>query len=75
LRLALTSARRPRDGRAASAPRIGIAAGAALIFAAAATLALGIVPVNVFHAAEANAQTLTAPPAQRGASGNAVAPR
>jgi NADH-quinone oxidoreductase subunit N len=75
LRLALTSAQRPRDGRSASAPRIGIAAGAALIFAAAATLALGIVPVNVFHAAEANAQTLAAPPAQRGASGNAVAPR
>jgi NADH-quinone oxidoreductase subunit N len=68
LRLALTAVERPKDSDAsASAPRVGIAVGAALLFAAAATLALGIVPINVLRAAEANAQTLHAPPAEGGA--------
>jgi NADH-quinone oxidoreductase subunit N len=64
LRLALVSAQRPLEGKAeaASAPQVGFAVGAALLFAVAATLALGIVPNTVLRAAEAGAHTLQPPP-------------
>jgi hypothetical protein len=53
---------------------VGVWVGAALLFAVAATLALGIVPGNVMHAAEANSQMLEAPPAQGTAPGSTVVP-
>jgi NADH-quinone oxidoreductase subunit N len=65
LRLAFAAAQRPaeQDGNAqASPPQVGIAVGAALLFAVAATLVLGIVPNEVLYAAEAGAHTLQAPP-------------
>jgi NADH-quinone oxidoreductase subunit N len=62
LRLALATAQRPKGGNAA-APQVGIAVGAALLFAMAATLALGIAPGGVLHAADASAHTLQAPSA------------
>jgi NADH-quinone oxidoreductase subunit N len=62
LRLALSAARRPADTQpAAPAPQIGIAVGAALLLAVAATLVLGIVPNEVFHAAQSGAQVLQSP--------------
>jgi NADH-quinone oxidoreductase subunit N len=76
LRLALAAAQRPADENAAApAPRVGIAVGAALLLAVAATLALGIVPGDVLRAAEAGAHTLQAPPAESGAPGNAIEPQ
>ena len=76
LRLALAAAQRPMDENAAApAPLVGVAVGAALLFAVVATLVLGIVPGNVLHATEANAQTLQAPPAQSSAPSNTVVPR
>jgi NADH-quinone oxidoreductase subunit N len=66
LRLALTTAQRPADDASQAAvhtPRVGIAVGAALALAVAATLILGIVPGEVLHAAEAGAHTLRAPAA------------
>ena len=75
LRLALAAAQRPSgENAAASAPRVGIAVGAALLLAVAATLVLGIVPGDVLRAAEAGAHTLQAPPAESGAPGNVVDP-
>jgi NADH-quinone oxidoreductase subunit N len=65
LRFAFASAQRPleHNGHApATAPQVGVAVGAALLFAAAATLVLGIVPGDVLHAAQAGAHTLQAPP-------------
>ncbi|MFZ0744268.1 MAG: NADH-quinone oxidoreductase subunit N [Terracidiphilus sp.] len=65
LRFAFASAQRPveHNGHAvAPAPRVGVAVGAALLFAAAATLVLGIVPGDVLHATEDAAHTLQAPP-------------
>jgi NADH-quinone oxidoreductase subunit N len=65
LRLALVAAQRANGNAAepaAPAPRVGIAVGAALLFAVAATLILGIVPGEVLRAAEAGAHTLQAPP-------------
>jgi NADH-quinone oxidoreductase subunit N len=62
LRLALSAASRPANTQpAAPAPRIGIAVGAALLLAVAATLVLGIVPNEVFHAAQSGAQVLQSP--------------
>jgi len=64
LRLALTSAQRAEDGneRASAPPQmVGVAVSAALLFAVATTLVLGIVPNGVLRAAEFGAQTLTAP--------------
>src|SRR5208283_4050365 len=58
LRLALVTAQRPYlDGDAKSvtpqeSPQVGVAVGAALLLAVAATLVLGIVPNDVLHAAE-----------------------
>lgn len=74
LRLALAAAQRPKDTKAV-APQVGIAVGAALLFAVAATLALGIVPGGVLHAADASAQVLQAPPAGTSAPGSAVSPQ
>jgi len=70
LRLALAAAQRPvsnQDEVAASTPRVGIAVGAALLFAVAATLVLGIQPSGALSAAEAAAHTLEAPASQMGA--------
>ena len=67
LRLALVSAQRPVEGNAeaASTPQVGFAVSAALLFAVAATLVLGIVPNTVLRAAEAGAHTLQPPPPQQ----------
>jgi NADH-quinone oxidoreductase subunit N len=65
LRLALAVAQRPEKRDAAidiPSPRVGIAVGAALLLAVAATLGLGIVPGEVLRAAEAGAHTILAPP-------------
>lgn len=66
LRLALAAAQRPakKDGEPAAptTPRVGIAVGAALLLATAATLWLGIVPGQVLRAAEIGAHTLQVPP-------------
>ena len=63
LRLALVAAQKPEDENAvAPAPQVGIAVGAALLMAVAATLVLGIVPNDVLRAAEDGAHTLQAPP-------------
>jgi NADH-quinone oxidoreductase subunit N len=65
LRFAFASAQRPleHNGHApATAPQVGVAVGAALLFAAAATLVMGIVPGDVLHASQAGAHTLQAPP-------------
>jgi NADH-quinone oxidoreductase subunit N len=67
LRLALTTAQRPesKPGDAViPVPQVGVAVGAALLLAVAATLILGIVPGEVLRAAEAGAHTLQAPPVQ-----------
>ena len=65
LRLALVSAQRPLDDsgqRVIPAPQLGVAVGAALLLAVAATLALGIVPSETLRAAESAAHTLQVPP-------------
>jgi NADH-quinone oxidoreductase subunit N len=66
LRFALAAAQRPaEDGEAVRTPStpIGIAVGAALLLATAATLWLGISPGGVLRATEAGAHTLQTPPA------------
>jgi NADH-quinone oxidoreductase subunit N len=76
LRLALVSAQRPEDGSAKTpAPRVGIAVGAALLFAVATTLVLGIAPGQVLHAADAGALTLQAPPVDTSVPALAVEPQ
>jgi NADH-quinone oxidoreductase subunit N len=60
LRLAVVAAQRPKTESIAPAPQVGIAAGAALLFAVAATLVLGIAPGQILSAASSAAQTLTA---------------
>ncbi len=65
LRLALAASQRPLDESAdarISMPQVGVAVGAALLFAVAATLVLGIVPGEALHAAESGAHTLQTPP-------------
>jgi NADH-quinone oxidoreductase subunit N len=75
LRLALVSAQAPKEGKSsAAAPRVGVAVGAALLFAVAATMLLGVYPNRVLGAAEAGAHTLQAPPGESGSPVNAVAP-
>jgi NADH-quinone oxidoreductase subunit N len=65
LRLALNAAQRPDEQSSASpTPQVGVAVGAALLLAVAATLFLGIVPGDVLRAAESGAYTLQAPPAE-----------
>jgi NADH-quinone oxidoreductase subunit N len=64
LRLAVVAAQpaAPSSDRAAPpAPEIGIAVGAGLLLAVAATLVLGIAPGATLHAAQSGAQTLQAP--------------
>ena len=76
LRLALVSAQQSPNKaaeEAAPAPQVGIAVGAALLLAVAATLILGIAPGEVLRAAEAGAHTLQVPPVQTGISGLNVA--
>jgi NADH-quinone oxidoreductase subunit N len=75
LRLALAAAGRPEKKNAegaVSAPQVGIAVGAALLFVVAATMFLGIAPSKVLRAAEAGAHTLQAPPAETGTPGVSV---
>jgi proton-translocating NADH-quinone oxidoreductase, chain N len=64
LRLAFTAAQKdPQSDRpATTSPQIGVAVGAALLLATAATLVLGIVPGATLHSAESAAHTLQAPP-------------
>jgi NADH-quinone oxidoreductase subunit N len=67
LRLALVSVQSPdsRNGEPpVPTPQVGIAVGAALAFAVAATLILGIYPKEALRWADAGAHTLQAPPAQ-----------
>jgi len=66
LRFAFAAAQRPAEDEGSSrlpSLQIGIAVGAALLLATAATLAMGIVPGGVLRATEAGAHTLQAPPA------------
>ncbi len=75
LRLALAAAQREPSGsnRPVSAtPQVGVAVGAALLLAVAATLVLGIVPGEVLRAAQSGAHTLQAPPVVNTSSGSAV---
>ena len=76
LRLALAATGRPEKKNseaAVPAPQVGVAVGAALLLAVAATLVLGIAPGEVLRAAEAGAHTLQAPPAETGAPAFSVA--
>jgi NADH-quinone oxidoreductase subunit N len=76
LRLVLTSVQRNADGKTeAPAPQVGVAVGAALLLAVAATLVLGIVPGEVLRAAESGAHTLQAPPPETVTPGIAVEPQ
>jgi len=64
LRLALAAAGKPAEqdtAPTAAAPQVGVAVGAALLLAVAATLVLGIVPGDVLRAAEIGAHSLQAP--------------
>jgi NADH-quinone oxidoreductase subunit N len=72
LRLALAAAQRGAGKNAEAtvpAPQVGVAVGAALLLAVAATLILGIVPNEVLRAADAGAHTLEAPPLTSGTPG------
>ena len=72
LRLALVAAQQPDAQKpVVPAPRVGVAVGAALLLAVAATLVMGIVPGYVLHAAEHAAYTLRAPSADTSAPANA----
>ena len=64
LRLALAAAQRdPQPDRVITpTAQVGVAVGAALLLATAATLVLGIVPGATLHSAESAAHTLQAPP-------------
>lgn len=66
LRFALTAVQRDPDSErsTASSPQVGIAVGAALLLATAATLVLGIVPGATLYAAKSAEQSLHAPPPQ-----------
>ena len=71
LRLALAAVQRQPSsaGRPAiPAPQIGVAVGAALLFAVAATLVLGIVPGKILNTAQSGAHTLQAPPPENAPS-------
>ena len=73
LRLGLVAAQQPDAQKpVVPAPRVGVAVGAALLLAVAATLVLGIVPGDVLHAAERAAYTLQAPSTETSAPANAV---
>jgi NADH-quinone oxidoreductase subunit N len=75
LRLALVAAQREpstADRYAIPTPQVGVAVGAALLLAVAATLVLGIVPGEVLRAAQAGAHTLQAPPPEIAPSANGI---
>jgi NADH-quinone oxidoreductase subunit N len=77
LRLAAAAAQRDPSGAerpAKPTPQIGIAVGAALLLAVAATLVLGIVPGEVLRAAQSGAHTLQAPPLEGTPSATIVEP-
>jgi NADH-quinone oxidoreductase subunit N len=76
LRLALSAANRPEESKAhRPAPQVGVAVGAALLLAVAATLVLGIVPNEVLRAADAAGHTLQAPPPDTSEPANSVDPQ
>jgi NADH-quinone oxidoreductase subunit N len=67
LRLAFAAAQRPEPDTGETRialPQVGVTVGAALLFAVAATLVLGIVPGDILHATESGAHTLQAPPVE-----------
>ncbi|MGA2831906.1 MAG: NADH-quinone oxidoreductase subunit N [Terracidiphilus sp.] len=73
LRLALVAAQQPDAQKpVVPVPRVGVAVGAALLLAVAATLVLGIVPGDVLHAAENAAYTLQAPSTETSTPANSV---
>jgi NADH-quinone oxidoreductase subunit N len=76
LRLALVSVQRSEQGiKEKAAPKqVGIAVGAALLLAVAATLLLGIYPNGMLRTVETGAHTLQALPTESGSALNAVAP-
>ena len=77
LRLALVAVQRQpssADRPAILEPQVGIAVGAALLFAVAATLVLGIAPGKVLRAAESGAHTLQAPPPENAPSAMTINP-
>jgi NADH-quinone oxidoreductase subunit N len=74
LRLALTTAQKPEEGSRVAAPQVGVAVGAALLLAVAATLVLGIVPNDILKAADAGAYTLQAPQGCPSPMGNMTQP-
>jgi NADH-quinone oxidoreductase subunit N len=64
LRLAFAAAQRPLEDDSPGStrlPQVGVAVGAALLFAAAATFVLGVVPGQILHASRAGAQSLRPP--------------
>ena len=65
LRLAFVAAQRPDESEEVRVPLIpmGVAVGAALLFAVIVTLVLGIAPGGILRATEMGAHTLQAPPA------------
>ena len=77
LRLALVAAQRQSDSEAAAtapAGQVGIAVGAGLLLAVAATLILGIVPGEVLRGAETAAHVVTAAPVQTIIYGPVITP-
>jgi NADH-quinone oxidoreductase subunit N len=78
LRLALVAAQRDptaSERPAIPAPQVGVAVGAALLLAVAATLVLGIVPGEVLRAAQSGAHTLQAPPPDIAPANAAIEPQ
>ncbi len=78
LRLALVAAQRDptaSDRPGIPAPQVGVAVGAALLLAVAATLVLGIVPGEVLRAAQSGAHTLQAPPPDIAPANAAIEPQ
>ena len=77
LRFALVSVQRSEDApdTTAPTPHVGAAVAAALFFAVAATLILGIVPGAVLRAAESGAHTLQVPPVQATADPGVTVPQ
>jgi NADH-quinone oxidoreductase subunit N len=71
LRLALAAAQRPLKSSAplAPAPQVGVAVGAALLFAVGVSLWLGIYPNEVLRAANRGALTLQTPTGEPGIHG------
>jgi NADH-quinone oxidoreductase subunit N len=78
LRLALVAAQRDPNASerpAIPTPQVGVAVGAALLLAVAATLVLGIVPGEVLRAAQSGAHTLQAPPPDNSPANAAIEPQ